>query len=76
MPRLPYNGYYHHLCQMVRNEDEDTKGRVVARWLKNKNPDHWHHAEMFAETAEAKPPYIAVQPVLGQILKAAGGIVG
>jgi hypothetical protein len=76
LPRLPYNGYYNHLIQMVRVEEEDTKGRDVARWLKNKNPDHWHSAEMFADVAALQKPYLIVQPAVGQVLAAAGGFVG
>jgi hypothetical protein len=76
MPRLPYNGYYHQCLQMVRHEEEDAKGRLVARWLKNKNPDHWHSAEMFADVATLQKPYIAVIPQLGDMLKVAGGFVG
>jgi hypothetical protein len=76
MPRLPYNGYYHQCLQMVRVEEEDTKGRWVAKWLKNKNPDHWHSAEMFADVAALQKPYLSIQPILGDVLKAAGGFVG
>lgn len=76
MPRLPYNGYYHHCMQMVRHEEEDTKGRIVARWLKNKNPDHWHSAEMFADVSTLKTPYVAVTAQLGDMFASAGGFVG
>ena len=75
LPRLPYNGYYHHLMQMVRVEEEDTKGRIIAKWLKNKNPDHWHSAEMFADVATLQKPYLSVQPVIGEMMKMAGGFV-
>lgn len=75
MPRLPYNGYYYHLNQMVRTEEEDTKGRIVARWLKNKNPDHWHHAEMFAEIARHRAPYTIVPPSVGEIFQRSGSLV-
>jgi hypothetical protein len=44
----------------------------VARWLKNKNPDHWHSAEMFADVAALQKPYLSIQPI-GDVLKAAGG---
>ena len=57
MPRKDFNGFYHHQMQMVRVEEENTKGTIVARWKKNKNPDHWHHAGMFATVAaQMKPP--------------------
>lgn len=49
--RRDWNGLYHHMIQMVRIEEEDAQGRIVARWVKNKNPDHWHHAGMFARMA-------------------------
>ncbi len=75
MPRLAYNGYYYHLQQMVRTEEEDAKGRIVARWLKNKNPDHWHHAEMFAEIATHMAPYMIVPTGVGEIFQRSGGLV-
>jgi len=57
MPRKDFNGFYHQQMQMVRVEEENTRGTIVARWKKNKNPDHWHHAGMFATVAaQIKPP--------------------
>lgn len=75
LPNMPYNGYYAHLGQMVRTEEEDAKGRIVARWVKNKNPDHWHHAEMFADVARSKKPYTVLTPELGALFSQAGGLV-
>ena len=60
MERKDYNGVYHQLIQMVRVEEENTRGTVVARWKKNKNPDHWHHALMFARIATLKKPSLVV----------------
>jgi hypothetical protein len=54
MPMKPWNGLYHHLIQQVRVEEENTKGQLIARWKRNKNPDHWHHAMMFATVALLK----------------------
>jgi hypothetical protein len=75
MARMPYNGYYYHLSQQVRDEEEDANGRIVARWKKNRNPDHWHHAEMFAEVATAKPPYVSITPEIGELFAKAGNLV-
>lgn len=75
MPRLPYNGYVHHLCQMAATEEEDTKGRNVRRWLKNKNPDHWHHADMFCEIATNKKPGMVVRASIGDLFDRSGSIV-
>lgn len=60
MPRKPYNGLYHQLVQMVRVEEENTKGTVVARWKKNRNADHWHHAGMFATVAAIQTPQLQI----------------
>lgn len=76
MPTKPYNGYYFQLCQQAAVEEEDTKGRIIRRWKKNKNPDHWHHAEMFCEIAVMKKPYSVLAPEYGEVLAAAGGFVG
>lgn len=46
-----YNGYYDQMMQMVRVEKEDAQGRLRAFWQKNKNKDHWHHADMFCMIA-------------------------
>jgi hypothetical protein len=60
MPRKPYNGLYHHLTQMVRVEEENARGNIVARWKKNRNPDHWHHAGMFATVATIQTPTLSI----------------
>lgn len=75
MPRLEYNGYYHHMMQQVRVEEFDANERLVARWKGNKNPDHWHHAEMFSFIASMKDPYVNITPALGEIFNQAGGLV-
>jgi hypothetical protein len=75
MPRLPYNGYVYQLCQQVRDEEEDTKGRLVARWKKNKNPDHWHHADMFCEIATMTKPYVNVTAEFGELFARSGNMV-
>lgn len=75
MPRLQFNGFYHQMCQQVRIEEEDAKGRIVARWEKNKNPDHWHHADMFEWIASAKTPYVRITPEVGELFNAAGGVL-
>lgn len=75
MPRLPYNGYVHQLCQQAATEEEDTKGRMVRRWLKNKNPDHWHHADMFCEIATMKKPFVVVTAPMGELFARSGNLV-
>jgi len=55
-----YNGFYHHMMQMVRVEREDTQGRIRAFWQKNKNPDHWHHADMFERIACLRSPTLEI----------------
>lgn len=60
LPRKDYNGVYHHMIQQVRVEEENTKGILIARWRKNKNPDHWHHACMFATVASLKTPPLII----------------
>lgn len=76
MPRRDYNAFYHHMIQMVRVEEEDTRGRVVASWVKNKNPDHWHHADMFALVATMKKARMSANVVISDALKRAGTLVG
>jgi hypothetical protein len=75
MPRRDYNGMYHHMIQMVRVEEEDTKGRIVARWEKNKNPDHWHHAKMFSFVASLKKPSLRIPGNMANALKNSGNPV-
>lgn len=60
LPQMPYNGFYAQMMEQVRVEEEDTQGRIVARWLKTKNPDHWHHADMFELIATLKKPSLEV----------------
>ena len=56
----PYNGMYHQLFQMVRVEEENLRGNTVARWRKNRNADHWHHAAMFASVAAIQSPQLSI----------------
>jgi hypothetical protein len=62
MPRKEFNGFYYQQLQMVRVEEENTKGTIVARWKKNRNADHWHHAGMFATVAARMKPSLSVPP--------------
>lgn len=75
MPRMPYNGYIYQLCQMAASEEEDAKGRNVRRWLKNKNPDHWHHADMFCEIATIKKPGLHVPAGIGELFARSGSVI-
>lgn len=75
MPRRDYNGFYHHMTQQVRVEEEDAKGRITARWQKNKNPDHWHHADMFAFIATLKKPKLIIPASISRALRKAGSPV-
>jgi hypothetical protein len=68
MPMKDYNGVYHHFMQMVRIEQEKPSGGIVARWAKNKNPDHWHHACMFADIATLMRPQLKVPAGLAAAL--------
>lgn len=76
MPRRDYNAYYHHMMQQVRVEEEDASGRIIARWQKNKNPDHWHHAKMFAKCASLGRPQLVVTGNISRAFKKAGSLVG
>jgi hypothetical protein len=76
MPRRDYNGFYSHMIQMVRVEEEDTRGRVVATWQKNKNADHWHHADMFAFIATLRRPRMAAPANAVKALQRAGSPAG
>jgi hypothetical protein len=60
MPGKPYNGLYHQLTQMVRVEEENTRGTMIAHWKKNRNADHWHHAGMFATVAALQSPQLSI----------------
>lgn len=76
MPRRDYNGFYHQMTQQVRVEEEDTKSRIVASWKKNKNPDHWHHASMFAYIATLRKPQLRVSAGIQKAFHDAGSMVG
>jgi hypothetical protein len=70
-----YNGYYAQMIQMVRVEEEDTQGRIVARWKKNRNPDHWHHSAMFARIATFRQPSLVVPQSISEAFQEAGSII-
>ena len=72
MPRRDYNAFYHHMIQMVRVEEEDARGRIVATWQKNKTPDHWHHADMFALIATLRKARLSVSPAISKAFQNAG----
>jgi hypothetical protein len=73
--RKDYNGFYWQMIQMVRVEEEDTQGRTVARWKKNKNPDHWHHADMFNFIATMKRPSLDISHGILEMLERGGSLV-
>jgi hypothetical protein len=75
MPRRDWNSFYHHLIQQVRVEEEDAKGRITARWQKNKNPDHWHHADMFAFIATLGKPQLRIPATISRAMQRAGSPV-
>lgn len=75
MPRKDYNGLYYQLMQMVRLEEENAKGTVIARWKKNKNKDHWHHAGMFAMIAAIQKPVLDVPASLSNAFQRGGSLV-
>jgi hypothetical protein len=75
MPRLSYNGFYYQMCQQVRAPEYDKAERLIYRWKKNKNPDHWHHADMFEMVATFKKPYLRLTPEAGELFAKAGGLV-
>lgn len=60
MPRRDYNGFYSHMIQQVRVEEEDAAGRIVASWKKSGKADHWHHADMFAFVATMRKPALSI----------------
>jgi Phage terminase large subunit (GpA) len=74
--RRDYNGYYNQMIQMVRVEEEDLHGRIVARWQKNRNPDHWHHSAMFARIASYNRPFLTVPEGISEAFDRAGAFVG
>ena len=71
-----YNGFYYQMIQMVRVEEEDARGRIVARWKKNRNQDHWHHAFMFARMALERTPTLVVPQEIQNAFARAGSLVG
>ena len=71
-----YNGFYYQMIQMVRVEEEDARGRIVARWKKNRNQDHWHHAYMFARMALERTPTLVVPQEIQNAFARAGSLVG
>lgn len=70
MPRKDFNGFYYQHMQLVRVEEENTRGTIVARWKKNRNDDHWHHAGMFATVAATQTPTLIVPPSISTALNA------
>lgn len=68
MPMKPYNGLYHQMTQMVRLEEENSRGTIVGRWKKNRNADHWHHAAMFATVAAQHQPVMSVPAGFGNFM--------
>jgi hypothetical protein len=68
MKSKQYNGLYHQLTQMVRVEEENTRGNLIAHWKKNRNADHWHHAGMFATVASLKRPMLVIPPSLSSAM--------
>jgi hypothetical protein len=63
------------MIQQVRVEEEDVQGRMVARWKKNRNLDHWHHADMFCTVATLRNPGLAVPAALGEAFQRGGNFV-
>lgn len=76
LERRDYNGFYNHMIQMVRVEEEDAQGRIVARWKKNKNPDHWHHADMFSFIASLRKPSLEISRDVLQMMEKGGNLIG
>lgn len=60
MPKKEWNGFYHQQVQMVKVEEENTKGQIVSRWKHNGQPDHWHHAGMMATVAAMMKPSLVI----------------
>jgi len=69
MPKKQYNGLYHQFNQLVRIEQTNTKGVPVVRWVKNRTPDHWHHAWMFARVACLRAPSLIVPAGISNAMK-------
>ncbi len=70
-----YNGFYFQMIQQTRVEEEDAKERIIARWKKNKNPDHWHHADMFARIAMEQTPTLDIPLGVSQAFDNAGSVM-
>lgn len=68
MPRKEFNGFYYQQLQMVRVEEENTKGTIVGKWKKNRMADHWHHAGMFATVAAQLQPSLSVPAGISKAL--------
>ena len=85
MPKLAFNGFYHQHLQMVRVEQPDAQGRMVARWVNGnqeagkqkvgKKPDHWHHSDMFALVASMERVPLQISEEVGNVFAAAGGLI-
>lgn len=92
LPGKAYNAFYHHHLQMTRVEQADTSERLVARWVNGKvqtdaatqkktakagnRPDHFHHSCMFAWVASMQETPLIVEPEVGELFAAAGGLIG
>jgi hypothetical protein len=87
-PRLSYNGFYHQHLQMVRVEqargsESQTSTtaksynteQIIARWVKNKVADHWHHSSMFGFSATLRDVPLDIPAEVGDVLRAAGGFI-
>lgn len=75
MPRKNYNDFYAHHLEMVRVPMELPDGKNVVRWVKTRNPDHWHHAGMFELIAMQRKPKLSVSSAQLQALTSAGGMI-
>lgn len=83
-PRKDYNGFYaQHLemARVVEIPDEPLSATElkphkppVARWKKTRNPDHWHHCEMFELIAFLKKPRMTVPIEVIQSFDRAGSV--
>jgi hypothetical protein len=75
-PNKDYNGFYSQHLEMVRvvetEEEIDANKVAVARWVKTRNPDHFHHAEMFELVAMQKRPPMRIPANIAQAFQEAG----
>ena len=76
LQRRDFNGLYYQMIQMVRVEEENTRGTIVARWRKNRNADHWHHAQMFSRIAMMRRAALQIPSSISQAFDRAGSLVG